>query len=105
MSCCPTCGSSIHNVVKRGPLLVQEEPYKAFWHGLPIKHLTSVQAKILKAIADGRGSHGWLEMTCAGENTTSEVIKTQISWIRPKLPKGLSIKNIPGWGYELELED
>jgi DNA-binding response OmpR family regulator len=100
---CHECGAPRGGTHRRGALLVQSDPPAAYWRGVSIR-LTPRQIAILGLLADrGDASHLALMLVGTGEDTNPEQIKVAISNLRRRLPEGLTIETIRGWGYGVRI--
>lgn len=106
MSCCPTCGADRERDVVRGQLRVSSVPPAVFWRGEYLGNLSPVHMAILKLLArHGKASHLTLSMACPQSENVGSTVKVHVCHLRNRLPAGIALRNIHGWGYELELED
>lgn len=106
MSACRHCGVEKPAVAKRGDLVVQTSPPGVWWRGSPVFGIQGYRLALLHLLcSQGRASHGALEMIGAGPDTGSCAIKVQLHHLRRQLPRGITIKSVHGWGYQLDLEE
>ncbi|WP_375393080.1 helix-turn-helix domain-containing protein [uncultured Sphingomonas sp.] len=96
---CPHCGAPSEKTVTRGRWVVQTDPPQIFYDGAPLR-LWPMHHRILTLlIRFGRISHRALE--ALSDVAETPVHKVHITLIRQKLPAGVSIQCVYGWGYEL----
>jgi DNA-binding response OmpR family regulator len=102
---CPECGAPRGGTHRRGALTVQSDPPAAYWRGVRIR-LTPRQIAILGLLAErGDATHLALMLVGTGEDTNPEQLKVAISNLRRRLPEGLTIATIRGWGYGVRISD
>jgi DNA-binding response OmpR family regulator len=104
MTICPACGhrwAADAPSYTRGPLYATTDPPAVYHKGLRLP-LTPFQVAIMTMLIEyGRASHAMLGQLGSTENECGTVVRTQISYIRRKLPDGVTIENVLGWGYRL----
>jgi DNA-binding response OmpR family regulator len=104
MTLCTQCGAHTPETVTRGPLTVQIDPPQVFWRGKPF-HVTPRQCKLLHFLAaHGEASHLAARFLAAGENTAQNTVTVQITFLRRRLPQGVRIEAVDGWGYKLRID-
>jgi DNA-binding response OmpR family regulator len=78
-------------------LTFTDDPPQAHYNGTALS-LTAGQLRILRRLArTGRATFQHL-------HSSPEVLRVQIHHMRKRLPPGLRIGVIMGWGYQLELD-
>ncbi|QQV76541.1 response regulator transcription factor [Sphingomonas aliaeris] len=105
MTVCRECGAHSAQRVSRGPLTVQIDPDAAYWRGklLPI---VGYRLRILHLLCSrGRASHFAIAIAGSGPDSGASTVSVQISLLRRQLPKGVEIKPIRGFGYELTITE
>lgn len=106
MTCCPTCGADRELDVVKGQLRVATIPPAVFWRGEYLANLSPVHMGILKLLArHGKASVLNLSFVCPTEGADRKTLAVHIHNLRKRLPAGMAITSIRGWGYELELEN
>ena len=107
MTCaiCSECGAVRSGTHRRGPLTVQSDPPAAYWRGVRMA-LSPRQIAMLGLMAQ-RGDVTTLGLTLVGtgEDTNPEQLKVAISNLRRRLPEGLTIETLRGWGYGVRISD
>jgi DNA-binding response OmpR family regulator len=104
---CSGCGRPLPSQIARGPLLVREHPDQVFWAGLRVDGVTPTQARLLKLLLRiGRCSATALHLLLS-EEAEANTLNVHISRLRRRLERAsrgqVTIRNIRGFGYELEI--
>lgn len=77
-------------------LTFSDDPPRAFYQGEPL-HIPAGQLVILRRLAEtGRAQFRQL-------HANHDSLRVQIHNLRARLPEGLAIVAVPGWGYQLQV--
>ncbi|HWI85590.1 MAG TPA: hypothetical protein VNT42_04600 [Sphingomonas sp.] len=96
---CPHCGAPADKTVSREGLIAHSDPVRINYRGRRLQ-LTRSQAEILqKLVRFGRASFEVLEGQAGRES-----LRSTVQALRRRLPPGVHIEALRGWGYALEIE-
>lgn len=101
---CHACGASTPQRASRGPLTVQLDPPRATWRGLPLRLNKTHIAMLHMLCIRPELSHFGMQIVAAGADASAETAKVQITHLRKRLPEGVTIEAIFGWGYRLVVD-
>lgn len=102
---CPCCGGRVPLRAEQHGLMVESEPWRAFWRGIALPGITPMQCRYFYALLQRGYSSTAALLLLGGERCSDESVKAQISrmraWLRGnRIP--FSITNNRDWGYQLE---
>jgi DNA-binding response OmpR family regulator len=93
---CPRCGAPDHAYYSRGGLIAHRDPYRVNYRGSRLD-LRPAQAELLyQLVRFGRAGMSFLQGPRSYEST-----RVTVHAIRRRLPPGVEIRALRGWGYEL----
>ena len=100
---CGECGRETPERYSRGPLTVETEPLRIYHKGLPLD-LPPMQARMLAALVE-TGKASFLRLDIAADTESDGSVKVEMCRLRQRLPTGVEIRAVRGWGYEVMVED
>jgi len=94
---CPHCGAPDDGTISRHGLVAHRDPFRVNYRGRRLD-LSPAQAELLyKLIRFGRASFELLQGLRSYES-----VRVLIHSLRRRLPPGVQIEAVRGWGYALE---